>query len=292
MTIEWKTTVAAPLAQRRGPQPGEQVGLLDAGGHRRGDLEGAAQAGEASRHVGPHVGEQRKAPVLAGRVDRPRVAATPLDDARRDPEGWPPGVCEQLGEAHGGVLGSPAGSALLVAVVVPAKVEPGARPELEEPQRQARLAGDGQEAAQQRGAAAYLVGLHRAAHELRDAAGVALEHRPKGRPRVAERGVAADRRVEVRELRRPALQHDAVHSAQQPQGGHVALASARPRREERGGDAALPCVRRRAPEQSGVERRAQLATPTQLAVELRHGRRADVAGRRYASVPRCSRNCG
>src|SRR5690349_2035406 len=148
-----------PLGQaRREPRLG--VGALERDRRANGHIERGAQELEALGLAGPHVGEQRERGVRVGRVDRIAIAAAPLDDLPRDVERWT-AFGPQVDEAHrrGGI--APCRAVVLVAVPVDAQVEPGTRTDLEQPQRQAGLARDLEEAGHERARTTDLVRLRR-----------------------------------------------------------------------------------------------------------------------------------
>ena len=105
-----------------------------------------------------------------------------------------------------GLTGSPSARAADdVAEALDVEVQPGARADLEQPDRQAVALGEPQQPAVERHAAARLVGLHGAARELADDVGVLGDRALRDRPGAVRRRVAAGARKEARELRAPPL---------------------------------------------------------------------------------------
>ncbi len=90
--------------------------------------------------------------------------------------GSPDSAARRTGSAPGA---APGPFAELVAVAVEAQVEARARADLEQPQRQSGQPRDLQEAAQQRGAASGLVGLHRMVDQFAQLAGVGRDRLEK-----------------------------------------------------------------------------------------------------------------
>jgi hypothetical protein len=81
------------------------------------------------------------------------------------------------------------------------KVQSRARADLEQGQRSARLACDGQEAAEQHGAARHLVGLRRALEKAQDGGSVPVEGARDRRPQGVTVGIDAGARIDPRERR-------------------------------------------------------------------------------------------
>src|SRR4051812_17879175 len=130
--------VAAELAL----EPLDRVRAIDRDRHPRRDLERTAQQTPALRLIGPHVRLQRQAAVLRQRIDRRQVAAAPRPDRHGRIERALV-AREPVGDANRRRPVAEAAVTALVAEVIPAEIEPGAGSDLEERQRQTRLACDG-----------------------------------------------------------------------------------------------------------------------------------------------------
>ena len=201
-----------------------------------------------------------------------RVAAPTLGHLDVHLERW--GRVESPGEADRRVLGAPgAGRAGVVEPAVPVEVEPGAAPDLQRAQRQPRGPSEVQEAAEERGRAADLVGLHRQFDQRAQLCGVRGHGGAKVGPRVA-RGLTPGRRVVPGQRGRRAAQHQPVHGGHEAEGEHradrIALVTGH---RLPAGTAGLDVVRGAA-EQLGVERRADRAAQLGLPPQRRGGRLA------------------
>ena len=180
-----------------------------------GDLDGAVEAAEALGQVGPH--------------ERPQRAAGPRRSSRRSASGRSPAARRprpgpEVGQARRstgrsnrtGEAGSPKATVPgLVAVAVPPQVEPGARADLQQPQRPPEPGDLEQPPASAADRPTSLVctpSSMRRASSSTCSATVASKSRLDVGP-----GRAAGRRVVRGELRRPALEHDAVHRAEEAQ---------------------------------------------------------------------------
>jgi hypothetical protein len=131
--------------------------------------------------VGPDVGEQPAALGGIGQVGgRRSQAARSITSIRASSGGSGPGPVAGNDHRRGGI--APAGVAQLVAEAIPVEVQAGAGARLEGAERQAGLGGDGEEAGQQDGRAAHLVGLRLVGHERLDGRAVARERGLRGRP--------------------------------------------------------------------------------------------------------------
>src|SRR5436190_229361 len=108
----------------------------------------ATPAAGAARRAASHAGAPA-ASIAAGALDHAAAALAGRQAVR-----------EHVDQAHRRRALAPARAALLVAVVVPAQVQARAGAELEQAKRQAGLARDEQEAAQERCRAPDLVRLH------------------------------------------------------------------------------------------------------------------------------------
>src|SRR5882724_1596024 len=199
-----------------GGEPRGRAGGVDRDRDPASHLERAAEKRDALALVGPQAREERDLPVGRAGVDGQHVAAGALDHAAATPAGRE-AVREHVDQTHRRRAVAPPRIPLLVAVVVPAQVQPRARADLEQAERQAGLARDEQEAAEERGRAPHLVGLTRAPDERAQRVAVLLERVAERRPGAVEPRLAARRRVVARERRRAALEHEPVHGAQEAQ---------------------------------------------------------------------------
>src|SRR5204862_5813016 len=166
---------------------------------------------------------------------------------------------------------------LLVSVVLPAQVQPPARANLEQAERQPGLALDEQKAAEERGRAPHLVGLHGRRDERAQRVAVLLERVAERRPGAVELRRTAGRRVVARERRRAALEHEPMHGAEEAErerrGARVRLAP----REHGPRRATCLDVRGRPLEQRRVERRAEARGPRRLLAQPPRDRALRVA---------------
>ena len=188
---------------------------VDAGRLALRRRHGSAQHLDALALLGPHERLEAQALVGVGHVERRQVAAAPLGDTHRRVEvgrrATPLGrELERRGRRAPAVVAQP------VAIAVPQQVQPGARADLEQPQRQAGVVRDPQEAAQQRRAAAYLIGLHLRPQPRPDRGLVRVERGEQRAPGALRLERAAGRGVERGELRGAPAEHEPVHRAEQP----------------------------------------------------------------------------
>ena len=228
--------------------------------HRRrvggGQLQRCAQPLEPVHLVGPDVRRERQPVLGARRVQRVGIAAAPLHDPHlivRRVLPLPRAV--QPHGARGVAEHDPLGD--LVRVPLDEQVEPAARAQLEQPDRQPGAALHLQQPAEQRAAAPHLVGLHRPPDQLAQVVqvlGNGVEHR---RPDVA--GRAAHARVVQRERGCPALEDQAVQRSREPQRRDAARRVVRERGEQVPHDAARLVVGGGGLQQRGRQRAARLA---------------------------------
>jgi hypothetical protein len=151
-----------------------------------------------------------------------------------------------------------------VAVAIPEQVEAGAAADLEQPQGQLRGARHRQEAAEQRGAAAHLVGLHLGVESWADLGRVSLDHAGEGVPGGGPDGRSAERRVIALELRSPTFEGEALHRAYQALRQRVEQGLALPVREQAGERAAALELRDAALHQTRRQLGARLAAAADL----------------------------
>ena len=226
-----------------------------------GDTRRATDAGDALGLVGPDVGLQLQAPLVRRRVDRRPVAARALGDLQprgdrgRIGDRRPLPRLDELQRADGV---AERGAADDVAEALDVEVEPGARADLEQADRQPVTLGEPEQPAVERHAAAGLVGLHGAVRELADAVGVLGDRALRDRPGAVRRRVAAGAREEAGELRCAAAEHDVMQRGEQPQlrdgAGRQRVA-----REDRGDDPAGVRVVARAAHELDVQPRPPVA---------------------------------
>src|SRR2546422_286982 len=177
-----------------GGEPRGRTGRVDRRRDAGRHLECAAEKRGALALVGPQAGEERDLPVGRAGVEGQRVAAGALDHAAATPAGRE-AVREHIDQTNRRRAVAPPRVPLLVAVVVPAQVQPRARAELEQAERERGLTRDEQEAAEERGRAPHLVGLTRAMDERTQRVAVLLERVAERRPGALEPRLAARRRV-------------------------------------------------------------------------------------------------
>ena len=197
-------------------EPVEQIGARDRRVDRTGDDERGLQHVEAVGLAGPHVRQQREPSVGRRRVDGVTVTPEPFGDDEGDVEGGHP-VGPHVDEAHRRTSRPEGQAVLLVAVLVEAEVQARARAELEHAQREAGVARDDEEPADQRGRAEHLVGLHRMGERVAHLGWLRRDEVEERRPHRAGIAVAAEGRVVPREVRCPALEDDPVDATEQAQ---------------------------------------------------------------------------
>src|SRR5579864_5332110 len=110
------------------------------------------------------------------------------------------------------MLISPADLARLIPIRVPAKVQPRARADLQEAQRQPGPMRDLEESSEKSGAPAHLVGLASARDQLADLHPVLAQRISKRGPCPRSVSVSSNRRIVGREVRQALLQHEAMNS--------------------------------------------------------------------------------
>jgi hypothetical protein len=187
--MEWKTTVAARDggSGRRSSSHVAASARPTVAGTVRATSRGPPEPPQAVDLVRPYVGEEGEPALLGGGIDRREVAACSLRYLAV--HGLRRGLLEDVGEADGARQGAPGPAVRLVAISVPAEVQPRACPDLQEAKLEMGLLGDGKESAEERSRTAHLIGLNRPRNEFAKFVAVLLEDGPEDIPHIAGRAV-------------------------------------------------------------------------------------------------------
>src|SRR5712691_6561034 len=115
------------------------------------------------------------------------------------------------------MLVTPADLTGFISIAIPPEIQTRARAYLQDSQGKPRAVRHLEEAAEQGGAPAHLVGLACARYELADLLAVPAHCIPEHGPRRRRVAVTAHRRIVRLQLRQPALEDEPMHPAHEPQ---------------------------------------------------------------------------
>ena len=186
--IDHHRLAGPPVGQAVGG-PIEGVGRIDPHAHLACQGDGRPQAGETIQLLGPDIALQTQPRLGIGEVDRPPVAGLPPRDDRLDiqPRG---GASPVRGQGQARIASRPAMRTQMKGKAVPAEIEPGAGADLMQAQRQAAPGRNLEEAAEEDGGAADLIGLGRMVEEASEQRLVFGEGSAEGGPELAVRASA------------------------------------------------------------------------------------------------------
>ena len=249
-----------------GIDPVGGIGLLDAGAVACRVIERGIEARETCLLVGPDIGAKTQPVVRVGRIERPPIAAAACpyrngSERRQRPAPFrlEPKRCRGR---------SPCGLAEAIGIAVPMQVQPRARADLEQGQGCARLACDGQEPAEQHGAARHLVGLRRAFEKAQHRRRMRLEGVCRRRPQSIGVGRDLGARVDPRQRRRRPRQHQGMQAARETQCQRIRLGIAEPPQDSLAERARAVEPFGRRLEQHRRERRAELTAGRGLILKV------------------------